>query len=137
MQYFLAKTDPETYSIHDFVKEKKTVWNGIKNPGALLVIKTMKPGDKVFIYHSQGGKPAIVGLAQITSDPRPDTQIAKSWVVDMELLKVYKEEVTLREIKETGLFDDWALVYRSRLSTMAVPEKFVLWMEKNYPGTTV
>lgn len=135
MQYFLAKTDPETYSIDDFVKEKKTVWNGIKNPGALLVIKTMKPGDKVFIYHSQGTKPAIVGLAKVTSAPRPDTKIEKSWVVDMELLKVFKEEVTLREIKETGLFNDWALVYRSRLSTMAVPEKFVAWMGENYPGT--
>lgn len=135
MPYFLAKTDPDTYPIERFAKEKNTTWDGIKNPGALLVIKTMKPGDKVFIYHSQGTKPAIVGLAKVTSDPRPDTKIAKSWVVDMEFLKVYKKEITLREIKETGLFDDWALVYRSRLSTMAVPEKFLAWMEENYPGT--
>ena len=135
MHYFLAKTDAETYSIDDFAKEKKTVWNGIKNPSALMAIKAMKPGDKVFIYHSQSSSPAIVGLAKVTSDPRPDTKIEKSWVVDMELLKVFKTPVTLREIKEIGLFDKWALVYRSRLSTTAVPEEFVAWMKETHPGT--
>ncbi len=129
MQYFLAKIDPETYSIEDLAKEKETVWNGVRNPQALQAIKAMKPGDLVLIYHS-GGKPAIVGLMKVKSDPRPDVKIEKSWVVDVEYLKTFEQPVSLKEIKETGLFDDWKLVYQGRLSTMTVPEKFIRWLKE-------
>ena len=53
MKYFLAKTDPDTYSIDDLEQEKKTVWDGVLNPQAVRNIREMRPGDKVFIYHSQ------------------------------------------------------------------------------------
>ena len=58
MKYFLAKTDPETYSIDQLEKEKKTVWDGVMNPQSVRAIREMRPGDKVFIYHS-GGLSAI------------------------------------------------------------------------------
>ena len=61
MQYFLAKTDPETYSIDNLEKEKKTVWDGVRNPQAVRAIRDMRPGDKVFIYHS-GGLSAVVAF---------------------------------------------------------------------------
>ena len=54
MKYFLAKTDPETYSIDSLEKEKTTTWNGVRNPQAVNVLKSMQKGDKVLIYHSQG-----------------------------------------------------------------------------------
>ncbi|HEX6895928.1 MAG TPA: EVE domain-containing protein, partial [Bryobacteraceae bacterium] len=63
MKYFLAKTDPETYPIDQLEKEKKTVWDGVNNPQAVRAIRDMRPGDKVFIYHS-GGQSAVVGLAR-------------------------------------------------------------------------
>ena len=59
MRYFLAKTDPETYSIEQLEKEKRTAWDGVNNPQAVRAIREMQPGDKVFIYHS-GGNSAIV-----------------------------------------------------------------------------
>jgi len=127
MNYFLAKTDPETYSIEDFERDKETTWDGINSAQALQAIKAMMPGDKVFIYHSMS-KAMILGIAEVTSVARPDPKSLKSWVVDLRFLGRLKEPVGLREIKETGLFDDWNLVYQSRLSTMKVPEKFVMWM---------
>ena len=54
MTYFLAKTDPDTYSIDDLERDKQTVWDGVTNPQAVRAIREMKPGDRVFIYHSGG-----------------------------------------------------------------------------------
>lgn len=132
MQYFLAKTDPETYSIDQFEKEKKTVWDGVRNPQAVRAILGMRPGDKVFIYHS-GGLSAVVGLARVVSGGRTDPKNDKSAVAEFEFLGRLEPGVTLAEIKQSGLFGDWALVRQSRLSTMAAPEKFVEWMRERYP----
>ena len=92
----------------------------------------MKPGDKIFIYHSMG-QAAIMGMAKVVSVARPDPKEVKSWVVDLEYLHRTDPPTTLREIKECGLFADWSLVRQSRLSTMAAPENFVQWMRERYP----
>ncbi len=132
MSYFLAKTDPETYSIENLEKERKTVWDGVRNPQALRAIQEMRPEDRVFIYHSQG-EAAIVGLAKVVSEPRPDPKEAKLTVVDLEYQGRLEPPVTLREIKESHLFDDWSLVRQGRLSTMAAPKAFVEWVRKKHP----
>jgi predicted RNA-binding protein with PUA-like domain len=132
MQYFLAKTDPETYSIDQLEKDKKTVWDGVTNPQAVRAILEMRPGDKVFIYHSSGLS-AIVGLAAVRSEGRPDPKNPKSAVADFEFLTRLDPPVTLADIKQSKLFDDWALVRQGRLSTMAAPEKFVAWIRKKFP----
>jgi predicted RNA-binding protein with PUA-like domain len=129
MAYFLAKTDPESYSIDDLAREQTTVWDGVRSPQAVAVIKTMAPGDQVLIYHSQGVA-SIVGLAEVTSAPRPDPNEPKSWVVDMRFLKKLAGSVSLKTIKETHRFDDWTLVRQGRLSTMSVPESFVAWLRE-------
>lgn len=133
MKYFLAKTEPGTYSIDDLERDHKTAWDGVTNPQAVKAIREMRPGDRVFIYHS-GGVSAIVGLASVKSEPRDDPKNAKSAVVDLEYSARIDPPVTLAEIKQTGKFDDWALVRQGRLSTMAVPEKFVDWMKKQHPA---
>jgi predicted RNA-binding protein with PUA-like domain len=132
MKYFLAKTDPETYSIDQLERDKKTAWDGVSNPQAVRAIREMRPGDKVFIYHS-GGLSAVVGLARVASEPRDDPKNPKSAVADFEFLTRLEPGVTLSEIKLSKLFDDWALVRQGRLSTMAAPEKFVSWMRKKFP----
>jgi len=129
MAYFLSKTDPEHYSIDDLERDKTTVWDGVRNAAALQAIRAMRPDDEVLIYHSQG-EAAIVGLARVQSDPRPDPNDSKSWVVDMAFARRLTQPVTLREIKESHLFDDWALVRQGRLSTMSVPEKVVAWLKE-------
>jgi predicted RNA-binding protein with PUA-like domain len=133
MPYFLAKTDPETYSIEQLERDRKTVWDGVTNPQAVRAIQSMRPGDSVFIYHS-GGNSAIVGLAKVLSDPRPDPKNPKSAVVDLEFVRRLDPPVTLAEIKQSKKFEDWALVRQGRLSTMAAPAEFVQWMKKRHPG---
>jgi predicted RNA-binding protein with PUA-like domain len=129
MAYFLAKTDSEEYSIEQFERDRETVWDGIRNPQALRAIRSMKPGDEVLIYHS-AGQAAIVGLARVTSQPRPDPNDDKSWVVDMAFERRFAEPVTLHEIKDSHLFDDWSLVRQSRLSTMSVPDNVIAWLKE-------
>jgi len=132
MPYFLAKTDPETYSLDHLEREKKTVWDGVRNPQALRAIQQMRPGDKVFVYHSGGGS-AVVGLARVGSSPRPDPKDPKLTVVDFEFLERLDPPTGLGEIKKSGLFNDWSLVRQGRLSTMAAPDRFVEWMRGRYP----
>ena len=129
MAYFLAKTDPQTYSIDDLKRDGTTVWDGVRNPAAVNAIKTMKPGDTVIIYHS-GGEAAVVGLAKVVSEPRPDKNEPRSWVAGFQYVQHAKRPVTLREIKESHEFDDWALVRQGRLSTMSAPEQFWQWLQQ-------
>jgi predicted RNA-binding protein with PUA-like domain len=136
MQYFLAKSEPATYSIDQLHSDKKTTWDGVRNPQALRAIREMRPGDRVFIYHS-GGESSVVGVAKVISDPRPDPNDDKSVTVDLEFVSKLKTPVTLKEIKESHLFDDWALVRQSRLSTMLAPPEFVKWMKQRFPAEKV
>jgi len=136
MAYFLAKTDPETYSIDDLEREERTVWDGVTNPQAVRAIRLMRPGDRVFIYHS-GGVSGVVGMATVRSEQRDDPKNPKSAVVELEFSGRLEPATPLAEIKQSGEFADWALVRQGRLSTMAAPEKFVKWMRKRYPGVGV
>jgi predicted RNA-binding protein with PUA-like domain len=99
-------------------------------------IRDMKTGDKVFLYHS-GGNSAVVGLAKVVGEGRDDPKNPKSAVADFEYLGRLDPPVTLAEIKQSKLFDDWALVRQGRLSTMAAPESFVEWMRKKYPKAKI
>lgn len=136
MSYFLAKTDPETYSIDDLERDQRTVWDGVRNPQAVRAIREMRPGDKVFVYHS-GGASSVVGLAVVKSAPRDDAKDPKSAVVDLEFAARLERPITLAEIKQSKKFDDWALVRQGRLSTMAVPDKFVAWVRERYPEAKI
>lgn len=136
MNYFLAKTEPDTYSIDQLRQDFRTSWDGVKNPQALRAIAQMKTGDRVFIYHS-GGLSEVVGLAKVTQESRPDPKNPKSLVVDLEYVCHLAPPTKLSEIKQSKLFEDWSLVRQSRLSTMAAPEKFVKWMRDRYPDTKI
>jgi predicted RNA-binding protein with PUA-like domain len=136
MAYFLAKSEPSTYSISDLERDKHTTWDGVTNPTAVRAIKEMKPGDRVFFYHS-GGISSIVGLAVVSGGGRPDPKNPKSAVADLEFVGHLEPPTTLHEIKQSKKFEDWALVRQSRLSTMPAPEKFVEWMRARYPKAKI
>jgi predicted RNA-binding protein with PUA-like domain len=136
MSYFLAKSEPGTYSIDDLERDRKTAWDGVTNPQAVRAIRSMKPGDKVFIYHS-GGVSAVVGIATVRSEARDDPKNPRSAIVDLEFAGRLDKPVTLAEIKQSKKFDDWALVRQGRLSTMAAPEKFVAFVRERNPGAKI
>ena len=85
MAYWILKTEPSTYSFSDLQRDRKTVWDGVKNPLALKHISEMKVGDEVLIYHT-GSEKAAVGLAEVVSAPYPDPrhQDPKLFVVELE-----------------------------------------------------
>jgi predicted RNA-binding protein with PUA-like domain len=127
--YYLVKTEPSVYSITLFRKDGTTSWNGVRNPQAVLFLKAMKPGDLVLVYHTQGER-AIVGLAEVLGNSRPDPQDAKSWLVDMKYIRSFDEPfVTITDIKKTGLFTHFRLVTQSRLSVMPVPDDVITYLE--------
>lgn len=131
MAYFLAKTEPGVYAIADLAREGRTVWDGVRNAQAVNVIKAMRPGDILLIYHS-GGEAAVVGVAEIASAARPDPREERSWVIDVRYRGRLDRPVTLKAIKESGRFADFALVRQGRLSTMAVPDAFVDWLRAEH-----
>lgn len=131
MAYFLAKTDPETYSLEDFERDGETEWDGVHNHEAINYIKTMRPGDKVFIYLSMSQK-AIVGLAEVTGEPYQNTADPRfSWAVRMKFLKRTKP-VSLKEVKAEPSLKSFKLVTHSRLSVMSVDEKTAAWINSRF-----
>ncbi len=121
MRYWLVKSDPDTYSFPDLVKEGKTSWDGVRNYAARNFLREMKKGDLVLIYHS-GGESAVKGLAVVSQSPYPDpTADDETWVsVGLKAGKVLPHPVTLSRIKKEPSLKDIPLIKISRLSVMPV-----------------
>jgi predicted RNA-binding protein with PUA-like domain len=122
-QFWLVKSEPETYSWSTFVKEGKTAWTGIRNFAARLHLRAMKKGDLVFYYHS-GDEKQIVGLARVEREAYPDpTATEGDWsCVDLAAVKPLKRSVGLAEIKADKTLKDMPLVRISRLSVSPMNE---------------
>src|SRR4051812_1662802 len=120
--FWILKSDPDTYGFDELTRDRKTVWDGVSNALALKHIRSMAKGDRAFIYHS-GDEKALVGLARIASDPYPDPKAAdpKLTVVDVEAGSLLARPVTLAAIKSDPAFADLGLVRMSRLSVVPVP----------------
>ena len=123
MAQWLVKEEPEHYSYDQLVKEKKTVWAGVKNPLAQKHLRSIKRGDRVFYYHT-GKEKAIVAIATAASDAYPDPHDAtkKAFVVDVAPVKKLARPVTLAEIRADRAFASFPLVRMSRLSVMPVTD---------------
>ncbi|HWR43382.1 EVE domain-containing protein [Sporomusa sp.] len=123
MSFWLAKTEPDTFSYADLEHLKKDMWDGVRNFTAAKHIKNMHPGDLIFIYHS-GKEKAIVGVAEAVSEPYPDPTSSDPRFVTVDVIPRHRltRPVTLREIKALPNFSNWELVRQSRLSVMPVSE---------------
>ena len=121
MNYWLVKSEPETYSWTMFVKDGKTAWTGVRNFAARLHLRAMKSGDRVFFYHSGEEKP-VVGLGRVVKEFYPDaTADEGDWsCVDLMAEKVLARPVTLAEIKADKLLKEMVLAKQSRLSVSPV-----------------
>lgn len=120
--YWILKTEPTTYAFNDLEREKRTTWDGVRNNLALRHIATMRPGDQVLIYHS-GKEKALVGLAEVTSEPYPDPAASDERIVvaDLKVLGRLGRPVSLADVKADPAFRDLALVRMPRLSVIPVP----------------
>lgn len=123
MAKWLFKTEPSTYSFDDLLREKTTVWEGVKNPTALIHLRSMRKGDDVIVYHT-GNVKAAVGFAKVASAPYADPRAKneKLVVVDLKAGKRFANEVTLRQIKADKTFAGFDLLRIGRLSIVPVPD---------------
>ncbi len=119
MKHWLVKQEPDSYPWEQFVRDKGTVWTGVRNFQARNNLRAMKKGDEVFYYHSVTGK-SVVGLARVTREAYADpTAKEDDWsCVDLVPLKACRTPVTLDQIKTEASLRDIALLRQSRLSVM-------------------
>jgi predicted RNA-binding protein with PUA-like domain len=119
--YWLVKSEPNSYSWSDLVKEKKTSWTGVRNFTARNNLRSMRVGDEVLFYHSVSDK-AVVGIAKVFRDAYPDpTAKEGDWsTVDLAPIKPLRHPVTLDQIKARRPLKNISLVRQSRLCVHAL-----------------
>jgi predicted RNA-binding protein with PUA-like domain len=126
MAYWLVKSEPNSWSWEQQVKRgaKGEPWTGVRNFTAQQNLVRMKKGDRVFFYHSNGGK-EIVGIAEVVREAYPDATDATGTfvVVDVKAVAPVPKSVTLAAVKAEPRLSDMALVKFSRLSVQPVTEK--------------
>ena len=119
MNYWLVKTEPETYSLDDLSRDKKTTWDGVRNFQARSNLKAMKKGDIAFVYHT-GEEKAVVGLAEITKEFFPDPKDKEWAAVEISYKKKLKNSVSLSAVKAEKKLANMYLVRAARLSVQSV-----------------
>jgi predicted RNA-binding protein with PUA-like domain len=131
MAYWLIKSEPFKYSWDQFVKDKQTFWDGVRNYGARNNLRAMKKGDLAFFYHSNEGV-EIVGIAKVVKEHYQDpTTEETAWVVvDFKPVKKLKKSVTLAQVKADKRLANMELIRLGRLSVQSVkPEEWEIVME--------
>jgi predicted RNA-binding protein with PUA-like domain len=121
---WLVKEEPDSYSFDRLVRDGGTTWSGVRNPLAQKHLRSMRPGDRVFYYHT-GSERAVVGVARVTSEPKPDPGDAAGKRVAGALVPVeaLPHAVTLADLKGEPVFASHPLVRIGRLSVMPVSDR--------------
>ncbi|MCA9090202.1 MAG: EVE domain-containing protein [Planctomycetaceae bacterium] len=137
-KYWLFKSEPSCYSIDDLERDGTTFWDGVRNYQARNMLRDeIQPGDRVLFYHSNADPMAIAGTCEVVKpgypdhtafDPASDHYDAKSnpdkptwFMVDVKLLKKFKQPVTREVLKECEALQDMMLLRKgSRLSIQPV-----------------
>ena len=121
MNYWLTKSEPESYSWADLQKDGTTAWTGVRNFAARLNLRAMKSGDRVFFYHS-GEEKSVVGLARVDKEFYPDATAEEGdWsCVDLKAEKPLAKPVTLAQVKADKILKEMILAKQSRLSVSRV-----------------
>lgn len=138
MQFWLMKSEPSAYSIHDLEKEGTTGWDGIRNYQARNIMRDkMQIGDLALFYHSNARPPGIVGLARVTKkgivdhtqfdenskyfDPKSSPDAPRWEMVEIEYLETFSKELSLKTLKENPLFENMMVIRKGmRLSIQPV-----------------
>ena len=123
MNYWLVKTEPETFSWEDLARDKKTVWDGVRNFQVRNMLRDdMRVGDLAFFYHSNCTPPGIVGIVEIVKkgypdfcawdpkskyfDPKSTPQKPLWYMVDVKFVKKFKKMISLEELKANPKLKD-------------------------------
>ena len=118
---WLVKSEPQTYSFDDLVRDGRTVWDGVRNNAAALHLKAMRRDDEVLFYHSNVGM-AVVGIAKVAREAFPDPSDPANRFVAVELspVRALTSPVTLAEMKAKLALAGMAMLRQGRLSVSPV-----------------
>lgn len=135
-QYWLAKSEPEVYSLDDLERDGSTHWDGVRNYQARNNLRAMKVGDEVLFYHSNARPPGVVGIARVCREAYPDpSQFDRKgeyfdassdpadprWsLVDLEFVARLPRTVTLDDIRAERSLAKMELLRLGRLSVQSV-----------------
>jgi predicted RNA-binding protein with PUA-like domain len=136
MNYWLVKSDPETYAWEHLVRDGRTFWDGVRNFQARNNLRAMKEGELVLFYHSNQN-PGVVGIVRVVREAYQDpTTDDPQWVVvDLAVETEFARPVSLAAIKAEPLLANIGLIKQSRLSVMPLrPEEFDLLVGMGQPG---
>ncbi|MBV9386982.1 MAG: EVE domain-containing protein [Chroococcidiopsidaceae cyanobacterium CP_BM_ER_R8_30] len=139
MNYWLMKSEPNVYSIADLQRERKTIWEGVRNYQARNFLKAMSKGDLAFFYHSNSSPPGIAGLMQVITpnivdltqfdansqyyDPKSSTESPRWHTVAVEFIEAFPQLISLETLKQEFSAEElWVVRRGNRLSVMPVPE---------------
>jgi predicted RNA-binding protein with PUA-like domain len=127
---YLLKSEPDKYSYDDLLRDGETIWDGIKNPQALITLRNMKKGEMCVIYHSNEGK-AAVGTAKVVSvelaPPVAPSKITTP-IVRLKAGKRLKREKPLAEIREAPVFQGSIMFRQFRLSVVPIDDAQYDWL---------
>jgi predicted RNA-binding protein with PUA-like domain len=128
MAHWLVKSEPGTWSWDQHAKAGVDAWTGVRNHQAKAHLKAMRPGERVFFYHS-GDEKAVVGVSEVAREAYPDAtdQTGMFVCVDLKAVQPLKRPVSLAAIKADKALADMVLVRNSRLSVQPVTD--VEWAE--------
>ena len=123
---YLLKTEPDKSSYDDLLRDGETLWDGIKNPQALITLRNMKRGEQCILYHSNVGKAAIgtAKIVSVTTDPADP----KTPIVRLKAGKRLKREKPLAEIREAAVFKGSLLFRQFRLSVVPLTDAQFDWL---------
>lgn len=119
MNYWMVKTEPNSYSWDDFTKNGEDVWDGVRNYQARNFLKEMQLGDPVLFYHS-GKDKAVVGVAEVSQEAFPDPKDGAWVAVSLKVKQALANPVTLETIKAEDRLSGMLMLRQSRLSVMSV-----------------
>ncbi len=135
--YWLVKSEPNTYSISDLQREQVTIWDGVRNYQARNFLRQMQMGDRVFFYHSNTIPPGLVGLAEVSSiniddptqfdpqskyfDPKSSLAAPRWQTVQIKFLAAFSQMITLETLKQKFTPEELQVVKTgNRLSVLPV-----------------
>lgn len=139
MAYWLMKSEPDVYSIHDLARDQTELWDGVRNYQARNFLTTMAVGDLAFFYHSNTKPPGIVGLAKVVEsnvvdptqfdpahkyyDPKSSPAQPRWRTVVVGYVATFPTGISLDHLKATFTPDDlWVVRRGNRLSVMPVAD---------------
>lgn len=142
MAYWLFKSEPDSFSLDDLKRQRRSPWDGVRNYQARNYLRSMAPGDKVLFYHSRIDPPGVAGICRVVSEPYPDytahdlnskyfdpksTPEEPRWsLVEVEYLEHFSNFVSLDQLKKTPGLEQMVVTRKgSRLSITPVqPEEW-------------